>query len=63
MKGKRISILALLLALLLALPGCELLGQLPASPALGEDFSLADIPAYSGDPYVVVGDNTPEFPQ
>ena len=63
MKGKRISILALLLALLLALPGCELLGQLPASPALGEDFSLADIPAYSGDPYVVVGDNSPEFPQ
>lgn len=63
MKGKRIFIPTLLLALLLTLPGCELLGQLSAAPTLGEDFSLSDIPVYSGNPYVVIGDNTPDFPQ
>ena len=40
MKGRRAPILALLLALLLALPGCQL--RSPSSaPALGEELSLA----------------------
>lgn len=63
MKGRRAPILALLLALLLVLPGCEPLNQALAAPALDEDFSLSDIPAFSGQPYVVVGDNTPQFPE
>lgn len=44
MKGRRAPILALLLALLLVLPGCEPLNQALAAPALDEDFSLSDIP-------------------
>ena len=60
MKGKRAVCFALLLTLLLALPGCQLQ---PSAPSLAEEFSLEDIPAYAGQPYVVVGDNTPQFPE
>ena len=49
-----------LLALLLS--GC---GQLPMqdSPGGTGTVSLSDLPAYSGEPYVVVNDNQPDFPE
>ncbi|MGM9613542.1 MAG: DNA/RNA non-specific endonuclease, partial [Butyricicoccus sp.] len=39
-----------------------LIGCAPAAePASGGSTSLNDIPAYAGDPYVVVNDNQPDF--
>lgn len=49
-----------LLSLLLCF--VSLTGCAPASePASGSSLSLDDIPAYSGDPYVVLNDNQPDF--
>lgn len=49
-----------LLSLLLCF--VSLTGCAPASePASGGSLSLNDIPAYSGDPYVVLNDNQPDF--
>lgn len=49
-----------LLSLLLCF--VSLTGCAPASePVSGSSLSLNDIPAYSGDPYVVLNDNQPDF--
>ena len=89
MKKRSISWLAVLLALLLLVPGCgdgksaetvdqetktvseEAQGQteevfdisLQKRSAAEESFSRKDIPEFSGDPYVVLNDNEPEFSQ
>ena len=53
---------AVLLFLSLLLSGC---GQLPMqdSPGGTGTVSLSDLPAYSGEPYVVMNDNQPDFPE
>lgn len=86
MKKRNMSWLALVLALLLLVPGCgsgmagqetkavsgEEQGQaeeevfdvsLQKRSAAGESFSIEDIPEFSGDPYVVLNNNEPEFSQ
>jgi DNA-entry nuclease len=72
MKKKWIRLLPLLLAITLFLGSCELnmdalfgyggYGEdtVPASSGTGS-VSLADIPAYQGDPYVAINNNTPYF--
>ena len=54
----RISLTAALLSLCLLLTGCM-------TPAEGTvtSFSLEELPAYSGEPYVVIDDNQPDFPE
>ena len=58
MNRTRISLTAALLSLCLLLAGCM-------HPAEGTvtSFSLEDIPAYAGDPYVVIDGNQPDFPE
>ena len=58
MNRTRISLTAALLSLCLLLAGCM-------HPAEGNvtSFSLEDIPAYAGDPYVVIDGNQPDFPE
>ena len=53
----RISLTAALLSLCLLLTGC-----MPPAEGTAASFSLEDIPAYAGDPYVVIDDNQPDFP-
>ena len=56
---KRIQTVLLSLALLCALllSGCE--GMLPSTASVSYD--LDDLPAYSGEPYVEINENQPEF--
>ena len=70
MKQKILARLALLTALLLALSGCGVMDVPAGTPAPGQEqsagsftFSLDDIPEYSGDAYVVLNDNIPDFPE
>ena len=57
MNKLRISLTAALLSLWLLLGGC---GMEPGGTAVS--FSMEDIPAYAGEPYVVINDNQPDFP-
>ena len=69
MKHRRVSMMsALLLALCLSLcllTGCfELSEYLPADGAQNDDvssFSLAEIPPFTDQPYVILNDNIPDF--
>lgn len=63
MKSKFFSRLLLLAALLAALAGCApAAAPAPTAPDSGSfTFSLSDIPAYTGEPYVVLNDNIPDF--
>ena len=70
MKQNIFARLALLTALLLALSGCGAMDIPAGTPALSQEqsagsftFSLDDIPEYSGDAYVVLNDNVPDFPE
>lgn len=56
----RLAGFGLLFVLLLGLSGCsaEMIGG--ANPTV-EAASLSDIPAYAGDPYIVLADNQPDF--
>ena len=54
----RISLTAALLSLCLLLTGC-----MPPAEETVTSFSLEELPAYSGDPYVVIDDNQPDFPE
>ena len=54
-----VSLTAALLSLSLFLSGCAV----PPAAGTAASFSLEDIPAYSGDPYVVIDDNQPDFPE
>ena len=60
MRRSAIALLSLILAALLALSSCfateEYIPRLPE-----ENISLSDIPAYSGEAYVTVGDGIPRF--
>ena len=47
----------------LALVCCLLLSGCTFPQGSGTKLSLEDVPAYSGEPYVVIGDNTPNFPE
>ena len=58
MNRTRISLTAALLSLCLFLSGC----MMPPAEGTATSFSLEDIPAYAGDPYVVIDDNQPDFP-
>ena len=49
---------ALIFLLCLALSGCGLLPE-----ELSYSYSLDEIPAYAGEPYVVLEDNQPDFPE
>ena len=59
MNRTRISLTAALLSLCLFLSGC----MTPPAEGTVTSFSLEDIPAWSGDPYVVIDDNKPDFPE
>ena len=59
MNRTRISLTAALLSLCLFLSGC----MTPPAEGTVTSFSLEDIPAWSGDPYVVIDDNQPDFPE
>ena len=37
--------------------------MMPPAEGTATSFSLEDIPAYAGDPYVVIDDNQPDFPE
>ena len=54
----RISLTAALLSLCLLLTGC-----MPPAEGTVTSFSLEELPAYSGEPYVVIDDNQPDFPE
>ena len=56
MSKLRIFLTAALLSLTLILSGCM---ELPGSTVTS--FSMEDIPAYAGDPYVVINGNQPDF--
>ena len=58
MNRTSISLTAALLSLCLFLSGC----MMPPAEGTATSFSLEDIPAYAGDPYVVIDDNQPDFP-
>lgn len=58
MNRTSISLTAALLSLCLFLSGC----MMPPAEGTAASFSLEDIPAYAGDPYVVIDDNQPDFP-
>ena len=60
------TILSLFTACTVFLSGCSLPTQFPTgtgekTAAVGQ--GLEDIPDYSGEPYVVLGDNTPDVPK
>ena len=58
MKIRTLHLIPLLLLLCAALSGCgQLLQAAPSS------FSLEDVPPFSGEPYVVLEDNRPNFPE
>ena len=58
MNRTRISLTAALLSLCLLLSGC----MMPPAEGTVTSFSLEDIPAWSGEPYVAVDGNQPDFP-
>jgi len=47
----------------LTLAGCAGLVELPEGAASGLDYSLSDLPPYSGQPYIPLAGNVPEFGQ
>ena len=57
MNKLRATLTAALLSLSLLLSGCM---EPPGSTVTS--FSMEDIPAYDGDPYVVINENQPDFP-
>ena len=57
MNRTSISLTAALLSLCLFLTGC----MMPPGEGTATSFSLEDIPAYAGDPYVVIDGNQPDF--
>ena len=59
MNRTRISMTAALLYLCLFLTGC----MMPPGEGTATSFSLEDIPAYAGDPYVAIDGNQPDFPE
>ena len=59
MNRTRISLTAALLSLCLLLSGC----MMPPAEGTVTSFSLEDIPAWSGEPYVAVDRNQPDFPE
>ena len=59
MNRTRISLTAALLSLCLLLSG----GMMPPAEGTVTSFSLEDIPAWSGEPYVAVDGNQPDFPE
>ena len=59
MNRTRISLTAALLSLCLFLSGC----MMPPAEGTAASFSLEDIPAYAGDPYVAIDGNQPDFPE
>ena len=59
MNRTRISLTAALLSLCLLLSGC----MMPPAEGTVTSFSLEDIPAWSGEPYVAVDGNQPDFPE
>ena len=59
MNRTRISLTAALLSLCLLLSGC----MMPPAEGTVSSFSLEDIPAWSGEPYVAVDGNQPDFPE
>lgn len=63
MKRKYFSRLALLAALLAALFGCAPAAAPAPSDPGSYTFSLGDVPPYSGEAYVVLNDNIPDFPE
>lgn len=85
MKSLKFTILSLMLALSLAMPGCSpasdsegsVQGGAPEHTQAEEDAKgnareeagnatsgeLPDIPAYSGQPYITIGDGIPDFPE
>ena len=63
MKRPTAIILTLMLALSLMLGGCGPLAQYSAATGSTQSVSLEDVPAYSGEPYVVLEDNQPDFTQ
>lgn len=58
MKRLQHFMIPLVFALLVFLPGCT---PDTGTAAQNESYSLGEIPAYSGDPYVVIDDNEPDF--
>lgn len=58
-------ILALSAALLIFLSGCSgtTITQQPDTTSTSTIISLDDIPDYSGEPYIVLNDNIPSFPE
>lgn len=57
---RRLAGLTLLLALMLGLPGCT--AEMAASNTEQSEITSAEkVPEYSGDPYVVLEDNQPDF--
>ena len=59
MNRTRISLTAALLSLCLLLSGC----MMPPAEGTVTSFSLEAIPAWSGEPYVAVDGNQPDFPE
>ena len=59
MNRTRISLTAALPVLVLLLSGC----MMPPAEGTVTSFSLEDIPAWSGEPYVAVDGNQPDFPE
>ena len=51
-------LLAIFLLISVLLPGC-----MPSSFGRTDSVSLAEIPPFSGEPYVVLEDNQPDFPE
>lgn len=63
MKRPMAIILTLMLTLSLVLGGCGPLEQYSAAAGNTQSVSLEEVPAYSGEPYVVLEDNQPDFTQ
>lgn len=68
MKAKRLSLLALLLAALLLFASCDLLtppadttAPVTTAPTPGNADSIAEVPDYTGFPYVILKSNVPDF--
>lgn len=63
MKKHFFRVLPLLLALIVALAGCELEAPVEGAVSSAASVSLQEIPAYSGSPYVELNGNEPDFSQ
>ena len=60
MKRTAIALCTILFLFTLVLTGCPLLEEGGGTPL---SFSLEDVPEFSGEPYVVLNDNQPDFPE